>query len=67
MLRNGLLALSAVVLTLGGVSFAALAAPSFSCDGRLNQTETVICSVEDLSDLDVKLRDALSCALGFSQ
>ena len=60
MLRHGFFGLGGIVLACSLMSSVTVAAPSFSCDGRLNQTETVICSDDDLSDLDVKLHDAFT-------
>src|SRR5689334_1271982 len=50
----------AVVVALGGAMLAApaSAAPSFSCTGQLSQTETVICSDAELSDLDAAMAAA---------
>jgi len=54
-----------VAIILGAATFAAPASagPSFPCSGQLSQTETVICSDAELSDLDSAMALAYQRAL----
>jgi uncharacterized protein len=58
MARYGLPALGAWLLGLLVFISPTHAGPSFSCDGRLNDTELAICQDAELSDLDAKLHNA---------
>jgi uncharacterized protein len=53
----------ALWMTAGTMSRPAVADPSFDCSGSLSQTETVICSDDALSQLDIRMAAAYRRAL----
>jgi len=65
-LAAGLFVLTTSVGAVAATAGAAAATPSFDCDGAKSDVEKLICSDDELADLDVRLAKAFASALALA-